>query len=288
MHRGKIAAQHHAAREEEIRRIVDAARRKIAVGHEVAEAFAVAEPLLIEAGDGEDVGNVDLLHKSFGASRKLIEERDALRIDNRFRLVAIDCGSHPTHQIRLQVWIFTAQDRVDANKIPLHIKRFDVMRDSEQVRFRRQLVSRVSPVTAAKEAQLPAGDQRLDAVLDTLKIRSARLRPFRNRLRKLRSLCRIGLQGEGHIDPVERVKMVEVNNVILDVLRARDDVADQPSVVRNFDAESVLDRPHRGERVDCGADSANALRPDPGFARIAARAGSAQYRGTWCRSSRRR
>ena len=67
------------------------------------------------------------------------------------------------------MWIFTAQDRVDANKVPLHIKRLDVMRDSKQVRFRWQLVSRVSPVTAAKEAQLPAGHKGLDAVLDTLK-----------------------------------------------------------------------------------------------------------------------
>ncbi len=145
------------------------ARRHVAVRHEIAEPFAIAEPLLVEAGNREHVGNVDLLDEGIGTSRKLIKERDAFRINDGFRLVAIDCGRHPTHEKRLQVRILTAQDRVDANEIPLHVERFDVMRDRKQVRFRRQLVSRVSPVTAAKEAQLPTGNQRLDAVLDSLK-----------------------------------------------------------------------------------------------------------------------
>jgi hypothetical protein len=155
------------------------------------------------------------------ARHQLPEERDALRMDDRLRLVAVDCGRRPTHEESLQVWILTAQDRVDANEIPLHIKRLDVMRDSKQVRFRWQLVSRVSPVTAAKEAQLPRGHEGLDAVLDSLKPGCARFGPFRDGLRELRSPGGIGLQGQRDIDPVERVKVVDVNNVILDVLRAR-------------------------------------------------------------------
>src|ERR1039458_188404 len=65
------------------------------------------------------------------------------------------------------------------------------------------------------------------------------------------------------------MKVVEVNDVILDVLRARDDVADQASVVRDLNAKSVLDGADRGQRVHGGADAADALRPDPAFARSA-------------------
>ena len=40
-------------------------------------------------------------------------------------------------------------------------------------------------------------------------------------------------------------------------------------VFGNLDIERILHRPDAGQRVDHGADAADALRPDPGFARIA-------------------
>ena len=68
----------------------------------------------------------------------------------------------------------------------------------------------------------------------------------------------------------KRVQMIEVNHVILNGLRRRDDIADEAGIVGNFDAQGVLHRVDRGERVDHGADPADPLCPDPGFARIAA------------------
>src|ERR1039458_5246109 len=65
------------------------------------------------------------------------------------------------------------------------------------------------------------------------------------------------------------MKVIEVDDMILDVLRARDDIADQARVVWDVDAKSIFDGTDRSQRVHGGADAADALRPDPGFARIA-------------------
>ena len=63
--------------------------------------------------------------------------------------------------------------------------------------------------------------------------------------------------------------MVEMNNMVLNVLSGRNDVADQAGVVRNFDPERIFDCAHGGQGVHHGADTANPLRPKPGFARVA-------------------
>src|SRR6185312_599032 len=71
-------------------------------------------------------------------------------------------------------------------------------------------------------------------------------------------------------DPVERMKVIEVHHVVLNVLRPRDDVANDLRVGGNLDAQSVLDGAHRSERMHGGAYAADTLCPDPRLARIAA------------------
>jgi hypothetical protein len=68
MHGGEIAAEEDAAREREARGIADAAGRQIAVSHEVAEALATAEPLLVEAGDGQHIRDADLVDEGLRAT----------------------------------------------------------------------------------------------------------------------------------------------------------------------------------------------------------------------------
>ena len=63
--------------------------------------------------------------------------------------------------------------------------------------------------------------------------------------------------------------MIEVDDVILHHLRAGDQIAHDARVFGHFDLQRVLDGPDAGEGVHHGADSADALRPDPGLARIA-------------------
>ena len=169
-----------------------------------------------------------------------------------------------------------------------HCQRFEIMRHCQQIHFGRQRVGGMAPIAAGEEAQLAAVDHAFDALLDAAEIGGAGLFAVGNRLRDGGSLRRIGLEGGGDIDPVERVQMIEVDHMVLHHLRAGDEVADNAGVIGNVDFQSVLDGAHAGDGVDHGADAADALRPDPGLARIAALQDQSRCRGTWCLNSRRR
>ena len=159
---------------------------------------------------------------------------------------------------------------MNSNELFLELQRFQVVRDGHQVRFGRQTIGGMPPISGAKETELLARDQCADAVLYTLEVLLTRNRPIGNRLRQLRCLCRVRFQCGDDVHPVQGVKMIEMDDVILDRLRRGDDVAHQARVVRNFDAQRVLDRVDRSQRVNHSTNSADALRPDPGFARVAA------------------
>jgi hypothetical protein len=60
------------------------------------------------------------------------------------------------------------------------------------------------------------------------------------------------------------MQVVEMNHVILHQLRTSDQIADQPRVVRDRDAQGVFDGTHGSQRVNGGADAADALGKDPG------------------------
>ena len=64
--------------------------------------------------------------------------------------------------------------------------------------------------------------------------------------------------------------MIEVDHVILHHLRACDQIADDPGVLGNVNAEGIFNRTDAGERMHHGADTADTLRPDPGLPGIAA------------------
>jgi len=66
-------------------------------------------------------------------------------------------------------------------------------------------------------------------------------RPIGDRLCQLGGLLRIGRQRADDIDPVKRVQMVEMDHMILNILNAHDDVADQAGVVRNLDLQRIFD-----------------------------------------------
>jgi hypothetical protein len=62
--------------------------------------------------------------------------------------------------------------------------------------------------------------------------------------------------------------VVEVDHVVLHVLRAEHQVADELGVGRHGDPERVLHRADRGEGVDGRADAAGAFGERPGVARV--------------------
>ena len=63
--------------------------------------------------------------------------------------------------------------------------------------------------------------------------------------------------------------MIEVHHVILDALRADDQIPQQPRVGRRHGADRVFDGANRGDGVHGGAHAADALRERPRIARIA-------------------
>ena len=61
MHPGQVAVQDHAARHQEAVDIAHVLVGKITVSHEIADALALGGPILVEAGDGQGVGHIDLV-----------------------------------------------------------------------------------------------------------------------------------------------------------------------------------------------------------------------------------
>ena len=115
----------------------------------------------------------------------------------------------------------------------------------------------------------PLSHELRDALLHVGEIAGRTLRPVGNAPGELRGLHRIGLERADHVHPVQGVQMVEMHDVVLHVLGAEHQVADQFGVGRNDDAQRVLDGAHRGQGVHGGADAAGALGKRPGVARIA-------------------
>ena len=151
----------------------------------------------------------------------------------------------------------------------LPFERVEIVRDADQVHFRRQLVGRMAPIAVGKDAQT-AGRKLLDLVLHIGEVRRCVLVILGERLRQLSGLLGVGLERVHNVHPVERVQVVEVDHVILHVLRGEHDVADELRGGRHRDAQRVFNRANAGQRVHRGADAADALGNGPGVARIAA------------------
>ncbi len=262
----QVFVEDDAARQKELR--VVSGLRKLTVSQKVAQPRAITRPVLVERRDGEQIGYVHFFDELPRLRQPLFHQRDLVRVDG-ILTVGINRNGHPADQIRLQMRILGAEQGVDANNLALPIERFQIVRDRHQVCFGRQLVGGVSPVRVRKGTQLPRFDKRFDFVLHTLEVRLGRVGPIRNGLREFCRGGRIGFERAHNVHPIERVEVIKVDDVILDKLAAFDDITNDLRVERNRNAERVFHRAHRGCRVNGCADAADALRKDPGIARIA-------------------
>ena len=173
--------------------------------------------------------------------------------------VDIDRAGHAADQpVRMRV--LAAVDGVDLDDFLLEIERLEIMRDRHQIGFGRQSVGGMAPIAVLERAELARLDELLQADLQILEIAGRRQRPVGNRLRQRRGRLGIGGQRRHDIDPVERVQMIEMHEMIMHLQRQLHDVADRIGVLRDRDAERVFDRAHRGQRMGAGADAADPLR----------------------------
>ena len=127
----------------------------------------------------------------------------------------------------------------------------------------------MSPVGVAERAELPAADEGGQPVLHPLEIVGARLGPVRDGLGQVGGRGGVSVEGADDIHPVQGVQVVEVDDVVLYVLDAFQDVAQNARIVRDFHPEGIFDSSHGAECVYSRSDTANALGHGPGFAGIA-------------------
>jgi hypothetical protein len=165
--------------------------------------------------------------------------------------------------------ILAAEDGLDLDDLALEVERFEIVGRRQQVHFRRQLVRGMAPIGVGEDAQLSALDELLEPVLHVAEVPGRGVRMARDRLLDLRGLLGIRLQCGHHVDPVERVQVVEVHQVILGVQRRVHEIPDDVRVLRDLDADRVLDRADGSERMHPGAHAADALRERPCVAWIA-------------------
>ncbi|KFB71804.1 MAG: hypothetical protein AW09_003052 [Candidatus Accumulibacter phosphatis] len=153
--------------------------------------------------------------------------------------------------------------------MPLHFQRLQIVRHCDQIHLRRQFHSRVTPIAVGEDAELSSADKSAQAFLDLGVFGLAVAGPVRQAFGEAGCLARVGLEGAGHIDPVERRKVVEVHNMVVYSMRQNDHVPYVLGVDRQFQLQGILDRAHRGNRMHCCAYATDALCDRPGIARIA-------------------
>ena len=165
--------------------------------------------------------------------------------------------------------ILAAENGMQSGDVTLPRQRIEIMRKRHEIRLRRQLVGWVPPIAVGEDPQLPGFDECLQPRLIVGEIAGRGPWIAGNALRQRRRLGRIGFQCGDHVHPIERVQVIEVNDMIVHVLCRDHEIADELRVVRNVDFQRVLDRPHRGETVHERTHAADALGKGPGIARIA-------------------
>jgi len=228
------------------------------------------EPVLVEAGDGGQIGHVDLIDELDAAVDDVADLVEPLHVDctHRAGVVHIDRARHPTHQpVRMRV--LAAEDGVDLDDFLLKIECFQVVRDRHQIGFGWQLVGRIAPVAVHERAELAGLDEFLQPVLDVAEVARRTVGPVRDALRQRRRGLGVGLERRHHIDPVKRVQVIEMHQMVMHLQRELHDVADRVGVLGDVDLQRVFHRAHRGQCMGAGAHAADALGKGPCIARIA-------------------
>ena len=240
------------------------------VGHRqvVGDALANRCPLGVEGTNGSHVNQVNVLDEIRQLVDPALDRHQTFHRQHGLRIGGQRIG-HTTDSNVLDVRCLGAQNGDDLVGLALHFECLQVVRDRQQIHFGRKFHRRVAPVAVGEDAELAAVDEMLEPLVHAAHLVLAVEVPAGEALAQDRGLVRIGFQRRGHIHPVQRRQVVEVNNEVVHRVRQDDQVADVLGVQRNFHLERVLDRAHRGDGMHGGADAADALRDGPGVAWIA-------------------
>ena len=268
VNRREIAAEDGAAREQEVRRVVDAVPRQVTVTQEIAEALALGAPVFVEARDGQRVGDVDLVHEIAHLGDNALHGGQSRRIDCGIG-IDVDWRGYAANE-KMRVRVLATENSQYLGDVALPAERFQVMRYGHQVCLGRQLVGRVTPIGFGENAQLTRLDEVSDLFLHVGEVAGGALRIVADALRKRRGCRRIRRQSRHDIDPVQCVQVIEMHHVVVHVLGTDHQVTNEVGVRGDLIIEGVLDGAHGGDAVHECADAANSLRISPGITRISA------------------
>ena len=174
---------------------------------------------------------------------------------------------HAAHQVGLQVRVLGAEDGVRLDNLALPVQGFQVVGHRHQVGFRRQFIGRVTPIGVGKSSKLSAANKGLRPGPGRLEIIRAGFRPVGNGLGQLGSGCRVGFKRGGDIHPIQRMQVVKMDDMILNVLNGFDDVADQAGIGGDLNFQGIFDSSHGAECMYRRSDTANSLGKRPGISR---------------------
>ena len=243
--------------------------RIVPENHVRGQATADLRPIQVASRDGVKIRQIYLLDEVKPALQQLRQLLKGVVVD-RVLAVQVDGGRHAADDVRLRVRVLPAEERVHPDVLALEVKCVEIVAEREQVELRAEPVGDMAPVAVGERADIAACQERLEPGLDRGEEPGRRTAIVGDGLREDRRALRIGLQRRCRVDPVKRLEVVEVHDVVVDVLRRRDELPQQPRVQRRHRADGVLDRPHRGERVHGRADTADPLREKPCVPRVPA------------------
>ena len=254
------------------------------------EAAAVDTARLdVRGADGDEVGDIVIVDERAAEIDGAVDDAEARGVHRRVAVRHGDGARHAADDI-VRMRVLAAEDDMRRHEFALLVEHFKIMRDRHEMDFRRQqLVVRMIPPVRREDAELAALDDGLDLALDFCEILRrrgrecmvVRLRHARagraerqtvgieHRGLQVRRRDRIGRERLDRADPVERMQMIEMDDMILHRQRRRHDVADVVRVFRNTDLERILDGAHRSERMRRRADAADALDIGPRITRVA-------------------
>ena len=150
-------------------------RRQVAVAQEVAQALAALDPVLVEAGDGQGVRDIDLVDERRMVGDDGLHLGELLGVDGRVGVEIDGTGHAADDEVRVRV--LAAEDGVQPGRVALPGERLQVVGDRHQVGLGRQLVGRVAPVAVGEDAELAGLHEALDALLDVGEIAGRGLGP---------------------------------------------------------------------------------------------------------------
>ena len=155
---------------------------------------------------------------------------------------------------------FSGENRDRFGELPLEPKRFEVVVHMDQILLGAETIGGVSPVTVGKEPQPPRFDETGKLLFDgfEMAVRIA-VGVFTPNLRVFGSLRRIGAEGSGDIDKIERMEVVIVDNMVLNEQREGHEVTNQLGVMGDFDTVRILYRTDLSTVMDVRTHAANPL-----------------------------